>query len=88
LRGCTIARGERPVQAICNLGIHRLFERRFGGWGSILAYHRLGEAASSQCFVSRQVSVRPDNFCRMIETLIDRDYDIVSMTEVARRLKA
>jgi peptidoglycan/xylan/chitin deacetylase (PgdA/CDA1 family) len=73
-------------QAICALGIHRLFERRFGGVGSILTFHRVGEAAGSHSYWSQKFSVRPDYFRRLIEMLIDRDYEIVSMTEVAQRL--
>jgi peptidoglycan/xylan/chitin deacetylase (PgdA/CDA1 family) len=71
---------------ICAFGIHRLFERRFGGVGSILTLHSVGEVAGSQGYWSHKFRVRPDYFRRLIEMLIDRDYDIVSMTEVARRL--
>ncbi len=73
-------------QAICAFGIDRLFEHRFGGVGSILAFHRVGEVGPSQSYFSHQNYIRPDFFWRLIEMLIDRDYDIVSMTEVARRL--
>jgi peptidoglycan/xylan/chitin deacetylase (PgdA/CDA1 family) len=73
-------------QAICGFGIHHLFEQRFGGVGSILALHRVGEVAPSHNYFSRQTNIHPDYFRRLIEILIDRDYDIVSMTEVARRL--
>src|SRR5690348_15676250 len=72
-------------QAICAFGIDHLLEHRFGGVGSILAFHRVGEVAPSQSYFS-QTNIRPDYFCRLIEMLIDRDYEIVSMTEVARRL--
>jgi len=73
-------------QGICALGIHHLFERRFGGVGSILSLHSVGEVADSHTHWSRKFKIRPDFFRRLIEMLIERDYDIISMTEVARRL--
>jgi len=73
-------------QAICGFGINHLFEQRFGGVGSVLALHRVGEVSPSQDYFSRQTNIHPDYLRRLIEFLIDRDYDIVSMTEVARRL--
>lgn len=73
-------------QAICGFGIHHLFEQWFGGVGSILALHRVGEVTPSQNYFSRQTNIHPDHLRRLIEFLIDRDYEIVSMTEVGRRL--
>lgn len=75
-------------RAICALGIHHLFEQRFGGLGSILAFHRVGEVAPSHSYWSHRVTVRPEYFRWLIEMLINREYDIVSMAEVARRLAA
>ena len=73
-------------QAICALGIHRLFEKWFGGRGSILTFHRIGEVAPSHSYWSQRFSILPAYFTRLIGILITREYDFVSMNEVRRRL--
>jgi peptidoglycan/xylan/chitin deacetylase (PgdA/CDA1 family) len=75
------------TQLVCGLGINRLFERRFSGVGSILAFHRVGEPDRSDSYFSDHATVRPQHFRRLIEMLIRRGYDIVSMTEAAQRLR-
>jgi peptidoglycan/xylan/chitin deacetylase (PgdA/CDA1 family) len=74
------------ARASCTLGIHRLFEPRFTGLGSILAFHRVGQVDPRHAYWSRDTAISPDYFRRLIGLLIDRGYDIVSMTDLAQRL--
>ena len=49
-------------------------------------FHRVTEVAPSHCYWSQKYSVLPGYFVRLIDTLIDWDYNIVSMNEVGRRI--
>ena len=75
------------TQLICAMGFNRLFEHRFAGLGSILAFHRVGEPDRPDGQFSHHATIRPLHFRQLIEMLLARNYDIVSMTEVAQRLK-
>jgi hypothetical protein len=70
------------------LGINRnrLFVQRLAGLGSVLAFHRVGEPVVPHRYFSHLASARLEHFRRLIEMLVARSYDIVSMTKVARRL--
>lgn len=68
-------------------GLPKLLAHRYSGVGAILAFHRIRHVDDPYAFGSRRSSVDPENFTRIILALRDRNYDFVTMDDVARRLE-
>jgi hypothetical protein len=67
-------------------GLPRLMARRNAGQGAILSFHRVYLPKPHE-FGSQALSVAPDNFRRVVRTLIDRGYHFLTMSALAERLR-
>jgi peptidoglycan/xylan/chitin deacetylase (PgdA/CDA1 family) len=61
--------------------------KRKAGQGGILAFHRVYRSRPHE-FGSQSLSTTPENFRRIIQTLVDRRYDFLTMSALADRLLA
>src|SRR4051794_39388036 len=55
--------------------------------GGILAFHRVHRPLRKE-FASETGSIAPEHFRRLVRTLIDRGYDILSLSELIKRLSS
>lgn len=67
-------------------GLPKLMARRHAGLGGILAFHRVYRPQSHE-IGSEALSVAPENFRRIVQTLIERGYRFLSMGALADRLQ-
>jgi len=67
-------------------GLPLLMVRRYAGQGAILSFHRVYLPKPHE-FGSQALSVAPDNFRRVVRTLIDRGYHFLTMSTLAERLR-
>lgn len=67
-------------------GLPRLMAKRHAGVGGILAFHRVYRPNRHE-FGSQPLSVAPEKFRRIVQTLIGRGYRFLSMTALADRLR-
>jgi peptidoglycan/xylan/chitin deacetylase (PgdA/CDA1 family) len=68
-------------------GLPRLMARRNAGQGAILSFHRVYVPKPHE-FGSQALSVAPDNFRRVVRTLIDRGYRFLTMSALTERLRS
>jgi peptidoglycan/xylan/chitin deacetylase (PgdA/CDA1 family) len=66
--------------------IPRLLASRLSGIGGILSFHRVCQPPVS-AFAWKSQSITPDNFRCIIAMLLERDYEIVTMSGVEERLR-
>lgn len=74
------------MSALYHSGGHRLFQPRFSGCGSILMFHRVRPRDRAAFAPNAFLEVTPDFFESVIHLLCERGIDIVTMSEVHRRL--
>lgn len=74
--------------ALSASGIPRLMAPGNSGIGSILSLHRIHEPSGQFEFGARRMSVSQTNFRAAIRTLIEQDYEFVTMSEAAMRIEA
>jgi O-antigen/teichoic acid export membrane protein/peptidoglycan/xylan/chitin deacetylase (PgdA/CDA1 family) len=67
-------------------GLPRLMAKRHAGEGGILSFHRVYRPNRHE-FSSQTLSVAPENFRRIVQTLIGRGYRFLSMSALASRLQ-
>ena len=77
-RGCRSRFGRRRIP--------RLLASRLSGIGGILSFHRVCQPPVS-AFAWKSQSITPDNFRCIIAMLLERDYEIVTMSGVEERLR-
>jgi len=68
-------------------GLPRLMEARHAGHGGILSFHRVLHPGR-RMFGSQPLAVTPENFRRLVQTLIGWGYRFLSMSELADWLDA
>jgi len=59
---------------------------RYAGEGGILAFHRV-QRRSTHSPITQSLSITPESFRQVIETLVRQDYTFLSMSELAARLQ-
>jgi len=74
------------LRAVSASGLPRLMARRHAGLGGILSFHRVYRPQPHE-FGSEALSVAPENFRRIVRTLLDRGYRFLSMSALADRLQ-
>jgi peptidoglycan/xylan/chitin deacetylase (PgdA/CDA1 family) len=67
-------------------GLPRRMAGRYAGEGGILAFHRVHRPHTDE-LVPPGLSVAPENFRRIIETLIGKGYAFLTMSALAERLR-
>ncbi len=67
-------------------GLPRIMARHHAGQGGILSFHRIHDPKPHE-FGSHSLSVTPENFRRVIQTLVAQDYEFLTMSAVADRLR-
>jgi peptidoglycan/xylan/chitin deacetylase (PgdA/CDA1 family) len=67
-------------------GLPRLMARYSAGQGAILSFHRVYLPRPHE-FGSQPLSVAPENFRRLVQTLQERGYDFLTMSALADRLR-
>jgi peptidoglycan/xylan/chitin deacetylase (PgdA/CDA1 family) len=67
-------------------GLPRLMAKRHAGEGGILSFHRICRPAPYE-FSSPALSVAPENFRRIVQTLIAQGYRFLSMSALADQLR-
>jgi peptidoglycan/xylan/chitin deacetylase (PgdA/CDA1 family) len=67
-------------------GLPRVMAGHNAGQGGILSFHRIYHPKPHE-FGSQALSVAPDNFRRVVQTLIARDYFFLTMSALAERLR-
>lgn len=60
--------------------------KQYSGQGGILAFHRVCRPTRHEFGSSNGLAVSPDKFRQILQTLIDRGYSFLSMSELADRL--
>jgi peptidoglycan/xylan/chitin deacetylase (PgdA/CDA1 family) len=67
-------------------GVPRIMAKHHSGQGGILSFHRIYDPKPHE-FGSHSLSVTPENFRRVVETLAAQGYEFLTMTAVADRLR-
>jgi peptidoglycan/xylan/chitin deacetylase (PgdA/CDA1 family) len=67
-------------------GLPWLMAKRHAGEGGILSFHRICRPGPYE-FSSQALSVAPESFRRIVQTLIERGYRFLSMSALADRLR-
>lgn len=83
----TRAAVEALLAALSCSGLRSLFRPLYGGCGSILMFHRVRPSTADGTFAPNAfLEVTPEFFAAVIELLLEHGIDIVTMSEVRRRL--
>jgi O-antigen/teichoic acid export membrane protein/peptidoglycan/xylan/chitin deacetylase (PgdA/CDA1 family) len=74
------------LRMLGEVGLPRLMARHTAGQGAVIAFHRI-YAPQPHEFGSHALSIAPNTFRRHIQTLQDRGYDFVKISDVPGRLR-
>lgn len=75
------------LQSLSVAGLPRLMASRHAGEGAILSLHRICQPQPYEFASQAGLSVTPENFRRILQTLIGRRYRFLSMSDLAHRLR-